>query len=67
MYIYIYIYGPPDLRGGMFANFGPGRDVCQQMAKYAISANSLYQESKKGVYVCQLLGPHNVGKHIFLG
>ena len=32
---------PPDLRGGTFANFGPGGDVCQQIAKHAIAINDL--------------------------
>ena len=26
----------PRFEGGTFANFGPAKDVCQQMAKYAI-------------------------------
>ena len=33
----------PDLREGTLANILPGGDVCQQMAKYAIFVNNLYQ------------------------
>ena len=52
---------------GTFANFGPGGDVCQQMAKCAVSINSLYETYKKRGCVCQFYGPHHVGKRTLLG
>ena len=54
----------------MFANFSALRHVCQlrqQMAKYAISIDNLYQKYITRGYVCQFGGPHNVGKHTFWG
>ena len=60
---------PPPLRG-MFANFLILRIVCQlcqRIAKYAISVDNLNQKHIKRGCVCQFLGPHNAGKHTFLG
>ena len=37
------------------------------MAKYATSINNLYQKYTKRGFVGQFWGPHNVGKHTFLG
>ena len=58
---------PPRFEGGTLANFGPGGDVCQQMAKYVISINNLDRKYIKSGYNCQFLGPHNVGKLTFSG
>ena len=46
VFIYLSIYmSPPDLTGGgTFVNFGPGEDVCQQMDRYTISIDNLYQK-----------------------
>ena len=38
---------PPDLRGTTFANFGPGGEVCEQMAKHVIYIYNLYHKYKK--------------------
>ena len=56
----------PDQRAGTFVNSGPGGKVCQQMARYAIPTNKLYQKYMKKKKK-HSLGPHNVGKRTFLG
>ena len=43
--------------GGTFASFGPGGNVCQQMAKYQFPS----------IIVCRFLGPENVSKRPLLG
>ena len=53
MYIYIYI-SPQDLRGGTFPNFGPGGDVCQQMAKY------MFANFGRGGDVCQQIAKNRI-------
>ena len=56
----------PDLRGVLLQTLGLG-DICQQIAKYAIAINNLYQ---KHIYKSEglpVLGPHNVGKRTFFG
>ena len=58
---------PPDLRGGTFVSFGPGRDVCQQRAEYAISINKLYQKYITMGNVCQFWGKPKTEKPTFLG
>ena len=48
------ICSPPDLRGGYVCQLWAW---CQQMAKYAIPIDILYQKERKRGNVYQLLGP----------
>ena len=60
---------PPRLGGGMFVNFLVLNHVCQLcqgMAKYAISFDNLYQKYITRGYVCEFWGPRKVDKHTFL-
>ena len=62
------LLSPPTAGGGMFDTFFVLNDVCQlcqRMAKYAISIDNLHQNKITRGYVCQFGGPHNVGKHNF--
>ena len=43
----------------MFANFA------NEMAKYAISIDHLYQKYITRRHVCEFWGPHQVDKHTF--
>ena len=66
---FVHIYKPPTAGGGMFVNFLVLNHVCQLcqgMAKYAISFDNLYQKYITRGYVCEFWGPHKVDKHTFL-
>ena len=74
-YSWIYYYKAPQIWGeSMFANILPGVDACQLLAKihpkagkrpFVLKIQKFESKIHKHNYVCQLLGPQNVGKRPF--